>query len=213
MIAGGLLQGLGTGMMAQSTQRKQEESDKRKALIASLKAGGAGTSANEQRDWSRIIGRHTKDGGLMGGKITDYESAAKEFDRQDMPKFAAEARGFAEATIDRDSDEFLEIEAQVIKDAKARNPVGPDFLRSDKALKDAYDGKTEDEWIKDTSEQRYRTEKGMAPNQATGNPTSTTAVSAPGEYATEDDVGKAYANGQISRDEARKILKDQFGQT
>ena len=90
------------------------------------------------------------------------------------------------------------------KEAQDKNPIGPDAIRPG-GMKKAYGGLSEQEWITQRASELYEQYKGGS------QPASRGAAGSTEKYSSKEDVGAAYESGAITRAEAERILREQFG--
>ncbi len=208
-VFGGLLSGIGQGMIAQDTKRMEEEKTKRLEIIAGLKLDNSGMSAGDKRLWDTTVASKTTEG--IAGSTTDWDAITKLFEKSGRLDLAEISRQTAKP-LDVNSDEYLA--AEEAADAWINAQAG--WFSTDSSDFKEYGGNREQARqakIREFLPGGSAAAPAAAPAASPAETAPVTETGSLGEYSTAEDVGKAYKNGRISKTEAARILREQFGYT
>ncbi len=166
----------------------------------------AGLSIDDKRELDAAIKRETTGKGSFEGEKTDWDAVAKRLRDVGREDLASRVQSMDDegGSTKVDSPEYREALRVAEKEAQDKNPIGPDAIRPG-GMKKAYGGLSEQEWITQRASELYDQYKGG------GKPASRGAAGSAKQYSSKEDVKKAYDSGELTRDQAGKILREQFG--
>lgn len=186
------------------------------------KAGSAldgGMSAGDQRLWNIVKDKYTsKD---LEGETVDWESVAKELrdvhGRPDLAKLAQPMEDSGSSGVDVDSAQYRE--AQRMADEWISGKAG--LLRSDKTDFAKYGGNREEARQAKTLEFYRQLTGGQQDAAPEDESRSAVAASPPAgdskgrgkgkSFSSPEQVRDAFKRGELTRDEALRVLRAQFG--
>lgn len=171
-------------------------------------SGRSGSNADEQRVWTRFEEKHTSVDEMSGQKITDYAAMAKDLRAKGYEALAKDAEPLAgerRGPLSEDPDyKAAEKQAREIAGDKAG------WLSSDESDFEEYGGSRE-EFIRQKTMEIYNSMTGAAGGESAAGGENPKDAGGSKQYSTKEDVKRAYSTGAISREEALKILRENFG--
>ncbi len=200
-IFGGLLSGVGEGVLLKSRNRQKDEIAKRDAIIAKLKGDGGGMSADDKRLWDVTVGSKTTEG--LEGKTQNWPAITTLFEEMGRLDLAELARQ-SEAPLDHNSDAYLAAEEAADKWIKEQ----ASWFKTDSTDFKDFGGNREQ--ARQAKIREFYQGSGTLQGEPAA-PAEAATTASSGEYSTAEDVGEAYKNGKISKTEAARILREQFG--
>ncbi len=183
--------------------------DKIKLGIKDFKSmvDGLGLSVDDARLVKTITDAETTGVGSMEGVTVNRENIAQRLIDRGRPDLAKLVGPMEAGSPGAPKMTRAEAEERAKAEASSKNPWLPDSWRPD-AMEKAYGpNTTEEEWITQRTEELL-TGGGKAAAPAAK---QTPAKTVDSQYKTEAEVRDAFRSGALTRDQAAKILREQFG--